>query len=154
MLLLDHKHSLLLKKSDFYFYGEWCQHRKVEHRKMPTCYLNRLPKITWLVSDTTGRYSQPFSLFAFVLTTFVSHTIRTYHGLICDSGCFRPYSALQAERMVTNLKQTHYPTLIVVSLSMPLSMCSSFLFSDWVPRPIINLSLMHISGTTRHLRIG
>lgn len=93
---------------------------------MLTCYLNRLPKITWLVSETTGRYSQPFSLFAFVLTSFVSHTIQTYHGLICGYGFFRPYSAIQAERMVTNLKQTLYPTLIVVSLSMPLSMCSSF----------------------------
>lgn len=46
MLLLGHKHSLLLKKSDFCFYEEWGHHWEVEHRKMLTCYLNRLLKIT------------------------------------------------------------------------------------------------------------
>lgn len=94
-----------------------------------------------LTSEPPRRYSYPLPLFAFFAWSVLSsHTVETYQGFICDYGWFAHFRALQAvEGMVTNRKPTHYPALPVLSLSMPLWMCSLFHFPSWVPRPIISI---------------
>lgn len=94
-----------------------------------------------LISEPPRRYSHPLPLFAFFAWSVLSsHTVETYQGFICDYGWFAHFRALQTvEGMVTNRKPAHYPALPVLSLSMPLWICSLFHFPSWVPRPIISI---------------